>query len=198
MPCTCWRSRPARSATSTASTASSSRRRCSTRAAGFGWPTSCSRPTSASCSNRSRRPRCIVAWQGGEPTLMGLDFFKRSIELRRALQATGPARRLHDPDQRHAAGRRVGRVLQDAQVSRRAEHRRAARAARRLSRGQGRPGHLRRRDARLASAAARTASTSTSCAPSTRPTATIRSRSTASSATSWRPSSSSSSPSSSG
>ncbi len=26
-------------------------------------------------------PEVIIAWQGGEPTLMGLDFFKRSIEL---------------------------------------------------------------------------------------------------------------------
>ena len=23
----------------------------------------------------------IIAWQGGEPTLMGLDFFRRSVEL---------------------------------------------------------------------------------------------------------------------
>ena len=28
-----------------------------------------------------RRPLMTVAWQGGEPTLMGLDFFKRSMEL---------------------------------------------------------------------------------------------------------------------
>jgi uncharacterized protein len=28
-----------------------------------------------------RTPEVDVAWQGGEPTLMGLDFFKRSIEL---------------------------------------------------------------------------------------------------------------------
>jgi uncharacterized protein len=28
-----------------------------------------------------RTPEVTVAWQGGEPTLMGLDFFKRSIEL---------------------------------------------------------------------------------------------------------------------
>jgi uncharacterized protein len=28
-----------------------------------------------------RAPEVDVAWQGGEPTLMGLDFFKRSIEL---------------------------------------------------------------------------------------------------------------------
>ncbi len=34
-------------------------------------------------------PEVIVGWQGGEPTLMGLDFFERSVELRRALQAAG-------------------------------------------------------------------------------------------------------------
>jgi uncharacterized protein len=28
-----------------------------------------------------RTPEVMVAWQGGEPTLMGLDFFKRSVEL---------------------------------------------------------------------------------------------------------------------
>jgi len=28
-----------------------------------------------------RSPEVMVAWQGGEPTMMGLDFFKRSIEL---------------------------------------------------------------------------------------------------------------------
>jgi uncharacterized protein len=27
--------------------------------------------------------RVIIAWQGGEPTLMGLDFFKRSVELQK-------------------------------------------------------------------------------------------------------------------
>src|SRR3954453_9209072 len=26
-------------------------------------------------------PEVVIAWQGGEPTLMGLDFFRRSIEL---------------------------------------------------------------------------------------------------------------------
>ena len=26
-------------------------------------------------------PEVTVAWQGGEPTMMGLDFFKRSVEL---------------------------------------------------------------------------------------------------------------------
>lgn len=28
-----------------------------------------------------RTPQVTVAWQGGEPTLMGLDFFRRSVEL---------------------------------------------------------------------------------------------------------------------
>ena len=29
----------------------------------------------------SRVPEVTIAWQGGEPTLMGLDFFRRSVEL---------------------------------------------------------------------------------------------------------------------
>ena len=29
----------------------------------------------------NRRHEVTVAWQGGEPTMMGLDFFERSIEL---------------------------------------------------------------------------------------------------------------------
>jgi uncharacterized protein len=29
----------------------------------------------------SRVPEVVVAWQGGEPTMMGLDFFRRAIEL---------------------------------------------------------------------------------------------------------------------
>ncbi len=29
----------------------------------------------------ARAPEVVVAWQGGEPTIMGLDFFRRSIEL---------------------------------------------------------------------------------------------------------------------
>ncbi len=31
-------------------------------------------------------PRVTVAWQGGEPTLMGLDFFRRSVELQKKHQ----------------------------------------------------------------------------------------------------------------
>ncbi|NTV01561.1 MAG: anaerobic sulfatase maturase [Chlorobiaceae bacterium] len=36
-----------------------------------------------------RVPRVTVAWQGGEPTLMGLDFFRRSIELQRKYRKPG-------------------------------------------------------------------------------------------------------------
>jgi uncharacterized protein len=34
-------------------------------------------------------PRVTVAWQGGEPTLMGLDFFRRSIELQKKYRKPG-------------------------------------------------------------------------------------------------------------
>src|SRR5215467_12327100 len=31
----------------------------------------------------ARAAEVVVAWQGGEPTMMGVDFFRRSIELQR-------------------------------------------------------------------------------------------------------------------
>jgi uncharacterized protein len=34
-------------------------------------------------------PDVTISWQGGEPTLMGLDFFRRSIELEKKYQKTG-------------------------------------------------------------------------------------------------------------
>jgi uncharacterized protein len=34
-------------------------------------------------------PQVTVAWQGGEPTLMGLDFFRRSLELQKKYQKPG-------------------------------------------------------------------------------------------------------------
>ena len=34
-------------------------------------------------------PDITIAWQGGEPTLMGLDFFRRSVDLVRRLQRRG-------------------------------------------------------------------------------------------------------------
>ena len=37
----------------------------------------------------SGSPEVVVAWQGGEPTMMGLDFFRRSIDLQH--NTRGPA-----------------------------------------------------------------------------------------------------------
>jgi uncharacterized protein len=37
----------------------------------------------------ARAPEVVVAWQGGEPTTMGLDFFRRSIELQRTYARPG-------------------------------------------------------------------------------------------------------------
>ena len=37
----------------------------------------------------ARAPEVVVAWQGGEPTMMGLDFFRRSIELERQYARPG-------------------------------------------------------------------------------------------------------------
>lgn len=34
-------------------------------------------------------PNVVIAWQGGEPTLMGLDFFRRAVELARKHQKPG-------------------------------------------------------------------------------------------------------------
>jgi hypothetical protein len=34
-------------------------------------------------------PQVTVAWEGGEPTLMGLDFFRRSIELQKKYRKPG-------------------------------------------------------------------------------------------------------------
>ena len=36
-----------------------------------------------------RAPEVVVAWQGGEPTMMGLDFFRRAIELERRYARPG-------------------------------------------------------------------------------------------------------------
>jgi serine-type anaerobic sulfatase-maturating enzyme len=37
----------------------------------------------------ARSPEVVVAWQGGEPTMMGLDFFRRSLDLERKYAAPG-------------------------------------------------------------------------------------------------------------
>ena len=37
----------------------------------------------------ARAPEVVAAWQGGEPTIMGLDFFRRAVELERQYARSG-------------------------------------------------------------------------------------------------------------
>jgi uncharacterized protein len=37
----------------------------------------------------ARSPEVVVAWQGGEPTMMGLDFFRRSVALAEGMKRPG-------------------------------------------------------------------------------------------------------------
>ena len=83
-----------------------------------------------------RTPEVTIAWQGGEPTLMGLEFFRRAVELARSthagqtivhtIQTNGTM--LDDA---------VGALLPRERLPRRPQPRRAARAARRLPRDKG-------------------------------------------------------------
>ena len=73
-----------------------------------------------------RIPHVTIAWQGGEPTMMGVDFFRRSIEYVEKYRRPGNDGRVHDPDERHAHRRRAGGLLQGARLPGRDQHRRAA------------------------------------------------------------------------
>ena len=42
-------------------------------------------------------PEVVVAWQGGEPTMMGIDFFRRSVELEHAYARPGWTRAASRP-----------------------------------------------------------------------------------------------------
>ena len=61
----------------------------------------------------ARAPEVVVAWQGGEPTIMGLDFFRRSIELAAGARAAGPAYPEHAADERHALDDEWGAFLKE-------------------------------------------------------------------------------------
>ena len=52
----------------------------------------------------ARVPEVVVAWQGGEPTMMGLDFFRRADRAGTPVCAAGAEDPEHDPDQRNPAG----------------------------------------------------------------------------------------------
>ena len=93
-------------------------------------------------------PEVVVAFQGGEPTMMGLDFFRRVLELEQQYAEPGQADPQHPPDERHAPRRRLGGVPRRPRLPRGGVDRRPARPARRLPRRQGRQAHLRPRHGR--------------------------------------------------
>ena len=49
-------------------------------------------------------PVVEFVWQGGEPTLLGIDFFKRVIDLQKAIRPTKDDNKF-SPDERDAAHR---------------------------------------------------------------------------------------------
>ena len=58
-----------------------------------------------------RTPEVTIAWQGGEPTLMRLDFFKKAVEIANKIQKAGTNGTAYVSDKRPAARRRVVRIL---------------------------------------------------------------------------------------
>ncbi len=50
-----------------------------------------------------RTQQVTVAWQGGEPTLMGIEFYRRAIELQEKYRKPGMTFRKHDANQRHTS-----------------------------------------------------------------------------------------------
>ena len=135
------RSRRARYATSTARTASSCRRRCSIRAALRMADEALGGVPAAVDRGARRRPEVAIAWQGGEPTLMriassGMRSTRRAGTCSRARGTTFE----HDPDQRHAPRRGVGRPSSSSTSSSSGVDRRSAGSSTSLPREQGRPG----------------------------------------------------------
>ena len=109
----------------------------------------------------ARVPEVQIAWQGGEPTLMGVEFFRRSVEL---------AERYLRPGQRAAYTIQTnGTQLDEEWAAFFREHDflvglsidGPARDARRLPGGQGRQGLVRPRDARARRSCRRAASSGT-------------------------------------
>ena len=81
LPFMSWPNPPGPPATWTAAIASSSPRRCSTRAAASAWPRICWRLYIKQLLEAHQTAEVNIAWQGGEPTLMGLPFFQRAVAL---------------------------------------------------------------------------------------------------------------------
>ena len=79
-------------------------------------------------------PEVTFAWQGGEPTLMGLDYFKKAVEFQQKHKKPGMQRRKRAPDQWYAARRRMVRLSAPQRLPDRAEYGRPPRTPRLLPR----------------------------------------------------------------
>jgi len=81
---TSWPSRPARPAISAAHTASiSASRRCRTAPAAAAWTTKVLERFVRDYIQSVTGDEVVFSWQGGEPTLRGLDFFRKVVALQR-------------------------------------------------------------------------------------------------------------------
>ncbi len=67
-------------------------------------------------------PEVVFSWQGGEPTLMGLDFFRKVVALEKKYAKPFQSSPKRSANQRHAARRGMVRVSQGEPVSGRVEH----------------------------------------------------------------------------
>ncbi len=92
-------------------------------------------------------PVVEFVWQGGEPTLMGLDFFKKVVQRAEALRKREDHQEL-PADQRDAPHGRVVRLPKEEQLHGGHQPRRAAGDPRHLPPRPLGPRHVRRRDAR--------------------------------------------------
>ena len=90
----------------------------------------------------ARVPVVQVAWQGGEPTLMGLEFFRRSVEL--VDRYLKPGQRAEYTIQTNGTklDAEWAALLQGARVPRRHFHRRPSRDPRHVPSDQGRARQL--------------------------------------------------------
>ena len=79
----------------------------------------------------------LFSWHGGEPTILGLDYFRRIVELQRKHCPAGKHDRQRHPDQRRSPDDDWCRFFAAEKFRRRPQPRRSAGAARRLSRDQG-------------------------------------------------------------
>ncbi len=90
-----------------------------------------------------RIPHVTIAWQGGEPTMMGVDFFRRATAYVEKHRRPGMTVEYTIQTNGTLIDDEMAAVLQGARLPRRDQHRRAARDARRLPRRQGRQADLR-------------------------------------------------------